>query len=243
MARKIIEKVNNFFTIGEKSETSSSEKSGRVNYGVDPNESSDPSELSVPNLLELRISGSLPSIDYYNNTISGKKIYRPTLQDLHQEKPAKLDYIKEEDAALVKIEAINMTKSFESAYFLFTGKRYSKKGSSWTSCEIRLDYWSFCNIKILGLFFETAFITKFHFFAQIRCVLNILGPMLYLRLSWISGQAGIGLATVIICLSALVTTLTALSMCAICTNGEIRGGKHYKIYEELTWFLIHIYKR
>ncbi|CAG7821012.1 unnamed protein product, partial [Allacma fusca] len=35
------------------------------------------------------------------------------------------------------------------------------------------------------------------------------------------------LAIVIICLSATVTTLTALSMSAISTNGQIRGGGIY----------------
>lgn len=56
------------------------------------------------------------------------------------------------------------------------------------------------------------------------CLLNIWGVMLYLRLSWVVGQAGIGMATVIILLSAVVTTLTTLSMSAICTNGEVKGG-------------------
>ena len=39
------------------------------------------------------------------------------------------------------------------------------------------------------------------------------------------GHAGMGLATVIILLSAVVTTLTTLSMSAVCTNGEVKGGK------------------
>jgi len=51
------------------------------------------------------------------------------------------------------------------------------------------------------------------------------GVMLFLRLSWVVAQAGIGLAIVIICLSATVTTLTALSMSAISTNGQIKGGE------------------
>ncbi|EDO49361.1 predicted protein [Nematostella vectensis] len=59
------------------------------------------------------------------------------------------------------------------------------------------------------------------------CLLNIWGVMLYLRLSWVVGQAGIGLATVIIMLSAVVTTVTTLSMSAICTNGEVKGGGAY----------------
>ncbi|XP_015748716.1 PREDICTED: solute carrier family 12 member 2-like [Acropora digitifera] len=59
------------------------------------------------------------------------------------------------------------------------------------------------------------------------CLLNIWGVMLYLRLSWVVGHAGIGLASVIILLSAVVTTLTTLSMSAVCTNGKIKGGGAY----------------
>jgi hypothetical protein len=44
----------------------------------------------------------------------------------------------------------------------------------------------------------------------IRCVLNIWGVMLFLRLSWVVGQAGVGLATVVVLLSAVVTTLTTI---------------------------------
>jgi len=57
------------------------------------------------------------------------------------------------------------------------------------------------------------------------CLLNIWGVMLYLRLSWVVGHAGIGLATVIVLLSAVVTTLTTLSLSAVCTNGEVKGGE------------------
>ena len=58
----------------------------------------------------------------------------------------------------------------------------------------------------------------------VPCLLNIWGVMLFLRLTWVVGQAGIGLSTVIILLSAAVTTLTSISMSAICTNGQIKGG-------------------
>lgn len=51
--------------------------------------------------------------------------------------------------------------------------------------------------------------------------------MLFLRLSWVVGQAGIGLAIAIILLASAVTMLTTLSMSAICTNGEVRGGGTY----------------
>ena len=40
-------------------------------------------------------------------------------------------------------------------------------------------------------------------------------------------QAGIGLAAMIIILATVVTTLTSLSMSAICTNGEVKGGGTY----------------
>ncbi|KAK6178797.1 hypothetical protein SNE40_011302 [Patella caerulea] len=61
----------------------------------------------------------------------------------------------------------------------------------------------------------------------IRCVLNIFGVMLFLRLTWITGQAGIGFASLIILLSSFVTAITTMSMSAICTNGEVKGGGAY----------------
>ncbi|XP_060780297.1 solute carrier family 12 member 1 [Neoarius graeffei] len=61
----------------------------------------------------------------------------------------------------------------------------------------------------------------------VRCMLNIWGVMLFIRLSWVVGQAGSGLATVIILLSMVVTMITGLSMSAICTNGVVRGGGAY----------------
>ncbi|ESO00676.1 hypothetical protein HELRODRAFT_157349 [Helobdella robusta] len=61
----------------------------------------------------------------------------------------------------------------------------------------------------------------------VRCLLNIFGVMLFLRISWVVAQAGIGLASIIILLASAVTTLTALSMSAISTNGEVKGGGAY----------------
>ncbi|CAD5113608.1 DgyrCDS2766 [Dimorphilus gyrociliatus] len=61
----------------------------------------------------------------------------------------------------------------------------------------------------------------------IRCLLNIWGVMLFLRLSWVVGQAGIGLSVLVVCLSCVVTILTTLSMSAICTNGQVKGGGAY----------------
>lgn len=61
----------------------------------------------------------------------------------------------------------------------------------------------------------------------VPCLLNIWGVIMFLRLGWVVGQAGILLAIVIVVASNLVTTITALSMSAICTNGEIKGGGAY----------------
>uniref|UniRef100_A0A674AE41 Solute carrier family 12 member 1 n=1 Tax=Salmo trutta TaxID=8032 RepID=A0A674AE41_SALTR len=60
-----------------------------------------------------------------------------------------------------------------------------------------------------------------------KCMLNIWGVMLFIRLSWVFGQAGWGLGIVVIALSCVVTTVTGLSMSAICTNGVVRGGGAY----------------
>ncbi|XP_040977390.1 solute carrier family 12 member 2-like isoform X4 [Aquila chrysaetos chrysaetos] len=61
----------------------------------------------------------------------------------------------------------------------------------------------------------------------VRCMLNIWGVMLFIRLSWIVGQAGIGLSVVVIAVAAVVTTFTGLSTSAIATNGFVRGGGAY----------------
>lgn len=63
----------------------------------------------------------------------------------------------------------------------------------------------------------------------IPCLLNIWGVMLFLRLSWVVSQAGIGMSLVIIAISAIVCVITTLSMSAICTNGEVKGGGIYYI--------------
>lgn len=57
-----------------------------------------------------------------------------------------------------------------------------------------------------------------------RCILNIWGVMLFLRLSWVVGQAGVLEGVLLICTTTVVTTITALSMSAISTNGVVKGG-------------------
>ena len=85
---------------------------------------------------------------------------------------------------------------------------------------------------------------------MIRCLLNIWGTMLFLRLTWVIGQMGIwqvsqnitdqnqsghkmtennqGLMVITAC--NIITGLSALSMSAISTNGQIAaGGVYYMI--------------
>uniref|UniRef100_A0A8D0G566 Solute carrier family 12 member 3 n=1 Tax=Sphenodon punctatus TaxID=8508 RepID=A0A8D0G566_SPHPU len=62
---------------------------------------------------------------------------------------------------------------------------------------------------------------------QVRCMLNIWGVILYLRLPWITAQAGIGLTWLIILMSTVVTAITGLSISAISTNGKVKSGGTY----------------
>uniref|UniRef100_A0A8C5E6H4 Solute carrier family 12 member 1 n=1 Tax=Gouania willdenowi TaxID=441366 RepID=A0A8C5E6H4_GOUWI len=149
----------------------------------------------------------VPNIDFYRNagSLSGHRAVRPSLQELHD-----------------VFQKVNV----ESAVPVDSGKGVVKFG------------W------IRGVL--------------VRCMLNIWGVMLFIRLSWVFGQAGwevipnhkrvtgtvnlltfcmecqkmsifnlTGLGIVVIVLSCVVTTITCLSMSAICTNGVVRGGGAY----------------
>jgi potassium/chloride transporter 9 len=59
------------------------------------------------------------------------------------------------------------------------------------------------------------------------CILSIFGAILFLRLPWSVGQAGVLGALLTFAVGALVVTLTALSVAAISTNGTVRGGGAY----------------
>lgn len=57
--------------------------------------------------------------------------------------------------------------------------------------------------------------------------LNILGIILFLRFGFILGQAGLLGALFLLALSYTIDTLTAMSLNAISTNGQVRGGGAY----------------
>ena len=63
--------------------------------------------------------------------------------------------------------------------------------------------------------------------ALIPTILSIFGVMLFLRMGWVVGQAGLIEGLGIIVASTIIVTLTTLSLSAISTNGTIRGGGVY----------------
>lgn len=59
------------------------------------------------------------------------------------------------------------------------------------------------------------------------CVLTILGVIMFMRTGFVIGHTGLWLGLTILGLSKLITTLTTLSLSAISTNTEVRGGGVY----------------
>ncbi|XP_036081623.1 solute carrier family 12 member 7 isoform X3 [Rousettus aegyptiacus] len=66
------------------------------------------------------------------------------------------------------------------------------------------------------------------------CLQNILGVILFLRLTWIVGAAGVLESLLIVSMCCICTMLTAISMSAIATNGVVpAGGSYYMISRSL----------
>ena len=59
------------------------------------------------------------------------------------------------------------------------------------------------------------------------CVLTILGVIMFLRYGSVVGQAGLIGVIIILVISKVITLLTALSLSAIATNTEVKGGGAY----------------
>lgn len=59
------------------------------------------------------------------------------------------------------------------------------------------------------------------------CTLTILGVIMFLRYGQVVGQAGVIYALLIVAVSKVITTLTSLSLSAIATNTEVKGGGAY----------------
>ena len=62
-----------------------------------------------------------------------------------------------------------------------------------------------------------------------RCLLNIFGIILFIRLGFVVSQGGLICTILIITACTTVTFITTLSMAALCCNGKIEGGGLYYI--------------
>lgn len=150
----------------------------------------------------------VPNIDFYRNagSMSGHRAVRPSLQELHD--------------VFQKNGAISVPDTVED-----DGE--GSEGSDGTPSD---DLESGPPPKAEKGAVKFGWIRG----VLVRCMLNIWGVMLFIRLSWVFGQSGWGLGTVVILLSCVVTTITSLSMSAICTNGVVRaGGAYYLISRSL----------
>lgn len=58
-------------------------------------------------------------------------------------------------------------------------------------------------------------------------ILTILGVVMYLRFGWVLGNVGLAATLVIVTLSSAVTFLTSLSVSALATNMQVKGGGAY----------------
>jgi amino acid transporter len=68
----------------------------------------------------------------------------------------------------------------------------------------------------------------------VPCMLSIIGLVLFLRLGWSVGEAGVLGALSMIGVGTVMSFLTAFSLCALATNGKIRaGGAYYLISRSL----------
>uniref|UniRef100_A0A673X550 Solute carrier family 12 member 2 n=1 Tax=Salmo trutta TaxID=8032 RepID=A0A673X550_SALTR len=160
---------------------------------------------------------AVPNIDFYRQSAAplGDKLIRPTLSELHDE----LDKVSNR-------EFVFETGAWTDAAFKTTG-----------NCEISDFRDGFANGDELTPAEEAAAkeaaepkgAVKFGWIkgVLVRCMLNIWGVMLFIRMSWIVGQAGIVLSCVIVLMATVVTTITGLSTSAIATNGFVRGGGAY----------------
>jgi len=63
----------------------------------------------------------------------------------------------------------------------------------------------------------------------IPCVLTILGIVLFLRMNYVTGVAGIALMTALLGAALLIVLLTIFSTSAVVTNLEMRGGGAYYV--------------
>lgn len=77
---------------------------------------------------------------------------------------------------------------------------------------------------------------RFNWFSGVftPSILTVLGVVMYLRLGWTTGQAGLGMMLIIVVITHLITGSTALSVSSIATNRTVRtGGAYFMISRSL----------
>ncbi|XP_006106335.1 solute carrier family 12 member 3 isoform X1 [Myotis lucifugus] len=167
-------------------------------------DSSHPSHLTHGSTLYMRTFGYntidvVPAYEHYaNSALPGQpRKVRPTLADLHS-------FLKQEGSHLQAL-AFDSRPSHEMTDGLVE-EEAGTSGEKSPGEPVRFGW-------VKGV--------------MIRCMLNIWGVILYLRLPWITAQAGIVLTWIIILLSVTVTSITGLSISAISTNGKVKSGGTY----------------
>jgi solute carrier family 12 sodium/potassium/chloride transporter 2 len=77
---------------------------------------------------------------------------------------------------------------------------------------------------------------RFNWFSGVftPSILTVLGVVMYLRLGWTTGQAGLGMMLIIVVITHLITGATALSISSIATNRTVgTGGAYFMISRSL----------
>uniref|UniRef100_A0A674K4T9 Solute carrier family 12 member 2 n=1 Tax=Terrapene triunguis TaxID=2587831 RepID=A0A674K4T9_9SAUR len=162
---------------------------------------------------------AVPRIDHYRHTAAelGEKLIRPSLAELHDE----LDKVRDcrhlhSSARCFRALMVPMLRVAPLPSSFHDGYANGEEGTP--PGEADATYAA-----------DSKGIVKFGWIkgVLVRCMLNIWGVMLFIRLSWIVGQAGIALSVLVIAMATVVTTITGLSTSAIATNGFVRGGGAY----------------
>uniref|UniRef100_A0A8C5I4V5 Solute carrier family 12 member 2 n=1 Tax=Gouania willdenowi TaxID=441366 RepID=A0A8C5I4V5_GOUWI len=164
---------------------------------------------------------AVPNIDFYRQTAAplGEKLIRPTLSELHDE----LDKVSHSGppGARRGVPGTNGPDVllFSLCVFQEPFEDGFANGDELTPAEESA-------AKEAA---DSKGVVKFGWIkgVLVRCMLNIWGVMLFIRMSWIVGQAGVALSCLIVAMASVVTTITGLSTSAIATNGFVRGGGAY----------------
>ncbi|CAD5211221.1 unnamed protein product [Bursaphelenchus xylophilus] len=145
-----------------------------------------------------------PNIDHYRMTVQQMK-NRPSMLQLMHTKPSSFDRRLNEEGTSNKGNSIN---SDHPDLETFQPSERSKKDQ-----KVKLGA------------FEGVYIPSFT---------NIVGTLLYIRMGWVTGNAGILGGLGIVTFSTFVISITALSLAGICSNGQQRkGGVYYVVSRAL----------